>query len=667
MKRLALPAALLALACAHTMPPAESVRRYDYLLGPGKAGSEVVTTHGNERSIQFEYNDRGRGPKTDSLVVIDERSFPVSMRTTGNDYFKVAVNETLRREGAKVTWSNGAESGSSADPNAIYVAMYAPPEGDALIAKALLAAKEQKLRLLPSGEASIRRIRDLTLTSGGRTQHVTLYAINGFGFTPGTVWLDDNRELFAEVSSWSSTIREGWDDSVKTLLDAEEAWRNEETKAVAKRLTHAPRGGVLAITNARLFDPATLKTTPSTTVIVRGKTIESVGADGSVAIPADAERIDARGRTLLPGLWDMHQHFGPGDGLLDIANGVTDARDLGNDVDFITDLRKKFDAGDDVGPHIAVMAALIDGPGKYTGPTKLVVDSEDDARKVIDRVAPLGFEQTKIYSSIRPELVPFIARYSHEHGMRVSGHIPANMRAEDAVRAGYDEIQHANFLLLNFMPDVTQTQTTARFTAVGERAAALDLASPPVTAFFDLLREHKTVIDPTLDVFEGLFVARKGEMSPSFAAVADRLPPQVRRGLLTGGLPVPDGMDQRYRDSFAKMLALVKALHDDGIPIVAGTDSLPGFGLHRELELYVQAGIPAPEVLRIATLGAATVARRADRFGSIEPGKVADLVLIDGDPTTNISDVRRIAAVIKDGNVFDPREVEKEIGVLPPR
>jgi cytosine/adenosine deaminase-related metal-dependent hydrolase len=665
MNRTAAFAALLTLACAHTTPPAaESVRRYDYLLGAGRAGSQVVTTRGNERSVQFEYNDRGRGPKTDSQIVLDDRWFPTSMRTTGNDYYKAAVNETFETAGGKVTWSNGAESGSSADPNALYIGMYAPAEGDGLIARALLAAKDHRLPLLPSGEASIRRIRDLTLTGGGHTQHVTLYAINGFGFTPGTIWLDDDGELFAEVSSWSSTIREGWDDSVQTLLAAEDAWRNEETKAVAKRLTHAPRGGAIAITNARIFDPVTLKTTPSMTVIVRGKTIENVGA--GIEIAADAERIDARGRTLLPGLWDMHQHFGPGDGLLDIANGVTDSRDLGNDVDFITGLRKAFDAGDDVGPHI-VMAALIDGPGKYTGPTKLVVDSEDDVRKVIDRVVPLGFEQTKIYSSIRPELVPFIARYSHEHGMRVSGHIPANMRAEEAVRAGYDEIQHVNFLFLNFMPDVTQTQTTARFLAVGERAAALDLNSPEVRGFIDLLREHKTVIDPTLDVFEGLFVARKGEVSPTYAAIADRLPPQVRRGFLTGGLQVPDGMDQRYRDSFAKMLAMVKALHDAGIPIVAGTDALPGFALHRELELYVQAGIPAPEVLRIATLGAATVARRADHYGSIAPGKAADLVLVDGDPTTNISDVRKVATVIKDGNIFDPREVEKEIGVLPPK
>ena len=117
-------------------------------------------------------------------------------------------------------------------------------------------------------------------------------------------------------------------------------------------------------------------------------------------------------------------------------------------------------------------------------------------------------------------------------------------------------------------------------------------------AFLDLLREKKIVIDPTVSIFEGMFTSRKGTMSPSYESIADRLPPQVRRGFLSGGLPVPEGMDRRYRDSFQNVLAMVKALYDNHIPIVAGTDAMAGFSLHRELELYVQAGIPPAEVLR---------------------------------------------------------------------
>src|SRR5437763_8576987 len=249
--------------------------------------------------------------------------------------------------------------------------------------------------------------------------------------------------------------------------------------------------------------------------------------------------------------------------------------------------------------------------------------------------------------------------------MRVSGHVPAFVRAEDAVRDGYDEIQHINMLMLEFMPDVKETQTRLRLTAPAERSAAIDLASPEVKAFIDLLRERHTVIDPTLGVFEGSYVARKGTMSPGFAVVADRLPPQVRRGLLSGGLPVPEGKDQRFRDSFQALLKMVKTLYDAGIPIVAGTDSTAGFALHRELELYVAAGIPAPRVLQIATLGAARLMKRDAELGSIAPGKLADLILIDGDPSAHIGDIRRVTTLVKDGAVYQTSALYQAIGVRP--
>ena len=172
-----------------------------------------------------------------------------------------------------------------------------------------------------------------------------------------------------------------------------------------------------------------------------------------------------------------------------------------------------------------------------------------------------------------------------------------------------------------------------------------------------------SVASPPAAVPPNETVRRYDFLSPGYAAVADRMPSQVRRGFLSAGLPVPEGMDQRYRDSFTRVLALVKALHDHGITIVAGTDALPGFALHRELELYVKAGIAAPEVLRIATLTAATVARRADRLGSVEPGKLADLVIVDGDPTVNISDVRRVVTVVKDGLIFDAAAIYHELGI----
>jgi imidazolonepropionase-like amidohydrolase len=186
-----------------------------------------------------------------------------------------------------------------------------------------------------------------------------------------------------------------------------------------------------------------------------------------------------------------------------------------------------------------------------------------------------------------------------------------------------------------------------------------------VRSFVQLLKDHNTVVDPTLTAFETLFTDRPGKISPSFAAVADRMPPQVRRGFLAGGLPVPEGKDALYHESQLATLRMTKLLYDSGITIVAGTDDLPGFTLHRELELYAKAGISAPEVLRIATLGAARVAKRDQELGSIAPGKLADMVLVDGDPAKRIGDIRRPTLVIKDGAFYEPAALYKALGIKP--
>jgi imidazolonepropionase-like amidohydrolase len=166
-------------------------------------------------------------------------------------------------------------------------------------------------------------------------------------------------------------------------------------------------------------------------------------------------------------------------------------------------------------------------------------------------------------------------------------------------------------------------------------------------------------------VFEEMFLGRPGQVSPGYEAIAARLPPQVRRGLLQGGLPVPEGMDERYRASFEAMLAMVRLLHEAGVRMVAGTDAFAGFALHRELELYVRAGIPAARVLQMATLGAARLLGRDAELGSIAPGKLADLVLVDGEPIWNIPDIRKVELVLKDGKLFRSAELYRAVGIQP--
>jgi len=239
------------------------------------------------------------------------------------------------------------------------------------------------------------------------------------------------------------------------------------------------------------------------------------------------------------------------------------------------------------------------------------------------------------------------------------------MTAAQCVKLGYDEIQHINFLVLNFFPEIKNTNTIARLTKPGEVAAGLDLTSPPVQSFIKLLQDHNTKLDLTLSVFEDQYMVHTGEIPLGFRPVASRLPAQVRRGLLTAGMTPPKGMEDAYKKSFAKMLDFTGLLYRSGLDIEDGTDNMAGFSLHRELELDVQAGIPAARVLQNATLNAARIMSLDKDLGSIAPGKLADMVLVDGDPTKNISDIRKTVVVVKDGVIYRPAELYTELGVKP--
>ena len=646
---------------------AQQETRHTFLLMGKPAGAQVVTVRPDgTREYDFEFNDRGRGPKLKSRIRLGERGLPVLIETTGNDYLKAPVNEKFSYSGGTARWENAAEAGEKKLPDgrAFYVSMNGAPEEFALLAQALLKAPGRRLPLLPEGEAAVERVGELTLKNGDASRRVTSYEITGLGFTPGTVWLDEDGRFFASVSSWSSIIREGWEASAPLLLKTQDEAEAGRHARVARALTRRP-AGPLVFTNANLFDAVNRKIVPQTTVVVEGSRIRAVGRDGQVKIPKNAEKVDARGKTLLPGLWDMHVHIFPGDGLMHVAAGVTSVRDLANDTETLLALRRKVEAGEEIGPRIS-MSGFMDGRGPYAGPTKVFVDTEAEARAAIDNYARLGYSGIKIYSSIKPELAPKIIELAHAKGLRVSGHVPAFMTAEQFVRAGADELQHINFIFLNFLfDDVKDTRTPARFTAVADRAATVALNSEHVRSFVNLLKERKVVVDPTVNIFEGMFTDRPGKVAAGFASIAHRLPPQVRRGLLAGGLPVPEGKDERYRESARALLRMIKMLHDAGVPLVAGTDSMAGFALHRELELYAEAGIPAAEVLAVATIGAARVSKRDKELGSIEPGKLADLILVDGNPAERIADIRRVSLVVKDGKVYDPAALYKSIGVRP--
>lgn len=664
MNRYCLLATLLLSALTTT---AAFAREDAVLLQGMPAGAQTVTTlgHGAVRA-DFAFNDRGRGDHIIATWKLDAAGLPVEYSGHGNDYMKARVDESFRVAGGKATWNNRSEHDSAPWTGAaFYVPANGPPEFLGVLARALLQSPAHRLALLPAGTAAIEAAGTVTVElTGGRRQALTQYLITGLDFSPLAIWLDERGETAVLASGWFSVLAGPYTASLATLQSAQATAESARAAKIARAITHVPAGDLL-IRHARLFDPRDLSVRPAMSVLVRGAYVVRVAPDEELAAPQGAEIVDADNHFLMPGLWDNHQHFGGNDGALDLLNGVTSARDMANDTDRFLERVARFEAGSELGPHV-FKAGIIDGTGPLAGPTKMRVDNEAEAVTDVDWYAAHGYGQIKIYSSVKPALMPIIADAAHARGLRVSGHVPAFMTARQFVDGGADEIQHLNFIVLNFLFDKVQdTRDMSRFTAVAEHVRELAPDSPQVQEFIVFLRQHHTVLDPTVNFFEAFFCGDPRAVTPGLETVVSRFPAQVRRGTLSGALVVPNGQEAAYREAFPAMLRLLKALYDGGVTIIPGTDSLSGYLLHHELELYARAGIPPAEVLRMATLTSARVSGVEAERGYIAPGHRADMILIDGDPATNIADIHNVQLVVKNGNTYDPALIEAALGIAP--
>lgn len=640
-----------------------ATRTDEILILGNPAGSQTLAALGGKAAgAEFSFNDRGRGDHIVAHWVLDAAGLPSEYSGHGTDYMKAPVSETFRVRGGSAAWHNRVEHGEQAAAGAFYVPANAPPEFLGVLARALLKAPQHHLALLPSGEATIAEAGPLA--TDGAASELIQYRISGLEFSPTPIWLRRDGATAAIVSDWFSVLAPGTHALLPQLLAAQSQASSAWFARLAHEQTHVPTAAVL-IRNARLFDPRDLSVTAGTSVLVRGAHIVRVGADAEIPVPEGAEVIEAHGRFLMPGLWDNHQHFGDNIGVLDIANGVTSARDMANDTDEFLERVARFDAGTELGPRVW-KAGIIDGTGPYAGPTKMRVASAAEALKDVDWYAEHGYGQIKIYSSVPPALVAVIADQAHARGLRVSGHVPALMSAEQFVAAGADEIQHINFVVLDFLFDtVKETRNMNRFTAVAAHAREFGPEQPQVQAFIAYLRRQHTVLDPTVNVFEALFCGDPAAITPGLESIAARMPAQVRRGMLSGALAVPPGEEAAYRAALPALLALIKALHEAGVTLIPGTDSVAGYELHHELELYVRAGIPPAEVLRMATLTSAQVIGQSGERGVLAPGKLADLILVNGDPSTHIADIRNVELVMKGGKLYEPARIEHALGIAP--
>ncbi|HEY8878058.1 MAG TPA: amidohydrolase family protein [Roseateles sp.] len=564
------------------------------------AGTQTITLDKDVTAADYRFNDRGRGDVIQARWRLDANGLPLSYEAKGNDYWKVEFSEGFERDAQGLAPWKNRIEQGETRAAGFYLPANPPPEFMGVLARALLRAPGRRLQLLPA---------------------------------------------LAELQ--------------RAQQAADQAWHAR----LAQQHTHKPKGALL-VRNARLFDPATLGTRPGTSVLVRGERIVRVGPDADIDTPADAEIMDAAGRFLMPGLWDVHQHFSGVDGVFDLIGGVTSGRDMANDNGPMLARVQRFDAGTELGPRV-LLAGIIEGIGLLAGPTDVRVDTAEKARAAVDWYADHGYAQVKIYSSFSPALVAAVADRAHERGLRVSGHVPAFTYARAFVEAGADEIQHLNFILLNFFPDVKDTRTRDRYTVLADRLAQFDFDDGRFSEFVGFLRQHHTVLDPTMVVLEGLFSGEPARAAPALRPVVQRFPAVVKRRQLSGAVAVPAGKETVYAQALPGLLRMLKKLHEGGVTLMPGSDGFAGYSLHRELELYSQAGIPNAEVLRIATLVPARILGVEKDRGTIAPGKLADMILVDGDPLTNISDIRRVHRTLKGGQVYDPAALENALGMAP--
>ena len=274
-----------------------------------------------------------------------------------------------------------------------------------------------------------------------------------------------------------------------------------------------------------------------------------------------------------------------------------------------------------------------------------------------DKYHDAGFQQMKIYSSVKLDEIRAVAEEAHRLGMTVTGHIPAGINAYQAIDAGQDQVNHIGYIVDIMLPPLpANANGLDALKAKGD----IDLNSPEVTKALAFLVEHHTVVDPTLALSE-LFTATTSHPPVSIEPGVAKVAPELVT--ILGGAGPPSSTTPLAEKSFAKDVAIVGALHHAGIPIVAGTDqAIPGHSLHREIELYVQAGFTPMEAIQSATIVPARVMGLDKELGTVEAGKRADLIIVDGNPLESIHNIRKVEFVITNGTMYNSAELWRSVG-----
>lgn len=452
-----------------------------------------------------------------------------------------------------------------------------------------------------------------------------------------------------------------------------------------------PSPEALAFINVTVIDATGAPPKSKMTVVISDGRIAGVGRTGRLKVPAGARMVDATGQFLIPGLWDMHTHIWDKEMLFPayVANGITGVRDMGSVLEPWVRWRAQISSGELQGPRPFIGGKIVDGfkPFFYFF---VQAATAEQGRESVRSLKEKGADFIKVYERLPREVYFAVADEARRQGLSFAGHVPAEVKASEASAAGQKSIEHLTGIALESSTEQARLRREAadalkearrdglkaeEVSAGIQRAYKLARGLPLDTyseerakALFKTLRRNKTWQVPTLVVREDY---GDEQLRRSIVPQLKYFPPFVRGMILPEGRATDEERAENRR-RFRKELEIVRAMHEAGVRFLAGADapnpySVPGFGLHDELGLLVEAGFTPLEALQAATRNPAEFLGRLDSLGTIEHGKIADLVLLEADPLAEISNTRRIAAVVLGGKLLLKPQLQEMLDGLEAR